>query len=286
MFSLFDLPALRDTRIHVVDVGAMSIDEDIYAPLERVGRATVLGFEPVPEECAKLNAAARTGHQYLPRAVGDGRTRTLHVCNYSMTSSLYEPETALLNLYHALGELVQVAGTVELKTVRLDDIPEALRADFLKLDVQGAELDVLLGAPITLSHTLVVHTEVEFVPLYRHQPLFAEVDQELRRRGFYFHRFQRMSGRPMKPLLRNNDPVLSMGQALWADAVYVQDPLRLHERTPEALLKLAAIMHEVYECFDYTAKVFEAYDRLTGAQVRNSYLARLIGQPDPAAVPA
>ncbi|MEO8657001.1 MAG: hypothetical protein ABI693_00940 [Bryobacteraceae bacterium] len=98
MFSLFDLPALHDTRIHVVDVGAMAIDEDIYAPLERAGRATVLGFEPVPEECANLNANARPGHRYVPQAVGDGRTRTLHLCNYSMTSSLYEPESDLLNL--------------------------------------------------------------------------------------------------------------------------------------------------------------------------------------------
>lgn len=138
MFSVFDLPALRDTRIHIVDVGAMNLGDEIYAPLERAGRATVLGFEPVAEECAKLNQGGRAGHRYLPFAVGDGRRRLFQVCNFSMTSSLYEPNTSLLNLYQALGGLVQVVHREDLKTVRLDDIAEAREADYLKLDVHRA----------------------------------------------------------------------------------------------------------------------------------------------------
>ena len=286
MFSLFGLSALRDTRIHVVDVGAMNLGDEIYAPLERAGRATVLGFEPVAEECAKLNQGGIAGHRYLPFAVGDGRRRTLQVCNFSMTSSLYEPNSSLLNLYQALGELVEVVRREDLRTVRLDDIPEAREADYLKLDVQGAELDILLSAPLTLAHALVVHTEVEFVPLYQNQPLFAEVDQEMRRRGFYFHRFHGLSGRPLKPLLRDNNPNLSMGQLLWADAVYVRDPLRLDELPPDSLLKLAAIAHEVYASYDYAAKVLQEFDRQTGAALCASYLARLTGQPEPVPAPA
>src|SRR5262249_46286712 len=157
-----------------------------------------------------------------------------------------------------------VVRRVDLQTVRLDDLPEAREADFLKLDVQGAELDILLGAPATLSHVLAVHTEVEFVPLYRNQPLFPDVDQELRRRGFYFHRFHGLAGRPLKPLVKDNNPSLSMGQVLWADAVYVRDPQRLCELAPPALLKLAAITHEIYASYDYAAAVLEAYDRRTG----------------------
>ena len=286
MFTLFDLPELRDTHIHIVDAGAMSLGDEVYAPLERLDRVSVLGFEPVPEECERLNLAAPPRHCYLPWAVGDGRRRTLHVCNYSMTSSLYEPDTSLLNLYQALGELVQVVRRVETQTIRLDDLPEAREADFLKLDVQGAELDVLLGAPATLAHVLAVHTEVEFVPLYRNQPLFPEVDQEMRRRGFYFHRFHGLAGRPLKPLLKDNDPSASLGQMLWADAVYLRDPRRLGELSPEALLKLAAITHEIYASYDYTAKVLEAYDRQTGAALQSLYLARLTAHPEPVAVPA
>ena len=280
MFSLFDLPALRDIRINVVDVGAMHLGDEIYAPLERLGRATVLGFEPTRAECDKLNGASRPGHRYLPYAVGDGSRRQLHICNSSMTSSLYEPNARLLDLYHALGEMVQVVAREDITTVRLDDVADALAADYLKLDVQGAELDVMRGAPATLDHILVVHTEVEFVPLYRHQPLFAEVDQEMRRHGFYFHRFHDVSGRTLKPLVLNNNPALSMGQVLWADAVYVRDPLRLDTLSPDRLLKLAAITHEVYASYDYAALALAAYDRQTGHSLQQNYLARLTGHTD------
>ena len=46
--------------------------------------------------------------------------------------------------------------------------------------MQGAERDVIEGASDTLKGVSVVHTGVEFVPLYEGQSLFAEVDQALR----------------------------------------------------------------------------------------------------------
>ncbi len=283
MISFFDLPGTQDVRLSILDVGAMNLGEEIYAPLLELKRGAVLGFEPVPEECEKLNAAG-TSHRYLPYAVGDGRRRRFHICNYPMTSSLFPPNTELLDLYQNLGELVRVVREVEVKTVRLDDIPEARETDFLKMDVQGAELDILLGAPVTLTNAVVVHTEVEFVPLYNGQPLFAEVDQELRRRGFYFHRFHSMMGRPIKPLLRDNNPNASMGQVLWGDAVYVRDPLRLDELSPVQLLKLGAVMHEVYKSYDYVSRVLAFHDKATGSRLYMDYLTRLTGQPQPEAV--
>ncbi len=48
--------------------------------------------------------------------------------------------------------------------------------DLIKIDVQGAELDVFRGGGKALANALMVITEVEFVELYTGQPL-------LRRRG-------------------------------------------------------------------------------------------------------
>jgi methyltransferase FkbM-like protein len=101
-----------------------------------------------------------------------------------MTSSLYAPNTPLLAAFDRLEELVRVVREIPIETHRLDDVPEAAGADYLKIDVQGAELDVLRGAPRLLAEALVVHAEVEFVPLYREQPLFADVDRTLRGAGY------------------------------------------------------------------------------------------------------
>jgi hypothetical protein len=79
-------------------------------------------------------------------------------------SSLLEPNMALLDQFTGFAELFRVVATRPVATRRLDDVPQAAGADYLKLDVQGAELMVLDGAAETLRSVLVVHTEAEFAP--------------------------------------------------------------------------------------------------------------------------
>jgi hypothetical protein len=115
--------------IKVVDVGAMWAGDglDPYSALRDAGLATVVGFEPVAEECDKLNRHFGPPHRYLQYAIGDGTPRRLHVCNESMTSSLYEPNTPLLSAFEGLEEVVRVVREVPIETHRLDDVPEAAR---------------------------------------------------------------------------------------------------------------------------------------------------------------
>lgn len=66
-----------------------------------------------------------------------------------------------MGLYHNLPHFCQVEATWELQTVSLDDVKEAHGADYLKLDVQAAELDVLRGAEKVLESVLAIQAEVE-----------------------------------------------------------------------------------------------------------------------------
>ena len=75
--------------------------------------------------------------------------------------------------------------TVEVRT--LDDFADELRAggpSLLKIDVQGAELDVLRGGQEVLQTFQWVYLEMSFVELYDGQPLADEIVDELRTRGF------------------------------------------------------------------------------------------------------
>ena len=66
--------------------------------------------------------------------------------------------------------------------------------DFLSLDVQGAEYEVLEGGLKTLeTSVLALRLEVEFHELYKDQKLFGDISQFLANRGFHFARFIRMS---------------------------------------------------------------------------------------------
>jgi len=233
-----------------------------------------IGFEPVAAEFEKLRHKTTEHTRYFPYFVGDGTTRAFHECSFSATSSLFEPNTALLAKFQNLEELVRAVKTYPVETKRLDDIPEVTGTDFLKVDVQGAELLVFRGGERMLNDVLVVQTEVEFVPLYKDQPLFAEVDMFLRGRGLQFHRMS-WSGRTFKPLIVNNDAYAAMSQMLWGDAVYVRDFMTFDRLAPLALLKLACIVHECYGSYDLAALALSAYDAQTGARLHPAYVERL-----------
>ena len=65
----------------------------------------------------------------------------------------------------------------ELSTVALDDLlgERSMDVDFIKLDVQGYELEVLRGASRTLRHAQCVLSEASLVPINSGAPLAAEV---------------------------------------------------------------------------------------------------------------
>src|SRR6185503_5009621 len=123
----------------------------------------------------------------VPAALGRvaGET-TLNVAEDPGSSSLYEPDQEVIATRPELTR-IRVVDRVPVTLTTLDEWAADAgveRVDALKLDVQGAALDVLAGAEERLSDVRVVETEVEFNPMYREQPLFADVDRFLRERDF------------------------------------------------------------------------------------------------------
>jgi FkbM family methyltransferase len=280
--ALFNIAPLLPPlpRLKIVDVGAMSLgddDSDAYSSLAAATPCDIYGFEPGGDEVTKLNASAKPGRHYLPYFIGDGSAQTFHQCNFNMTSSLFEPNTSLLAKFQNLEELTRVEKTYQVETKRLDDIPELEGTDFLKTDVQGAELMVFRGAARILDHALVVHTEVQFVPLYKGVPLFGEIDIHLRSKGFSLHRMTQ-SGRTFKPLIFMNEINAALSQILWGDAVYVRDFMQFDQLSGTALVKLATILHETYRSVDLAAFALAAYDRQNASNLQQTYIRKLAGQ--------
>ena len=137
--------------ISIVDVGAMSEGVERYAALLSEGLGSVVGFEPNAAELAALRAMQAPRRHYLPDCLGKGGPGILHITRYPGCSSLYHPNVELIELFHAIGA-ADISGNFfvlrqePVQTRRLDDVSECPPPDYLKLDVQGAELDVLEGA--------------------------------------------------------------------------------------------------------------------------------------------
>lgn len=244
---------------------------DPYAVLTQQPSTNVTGFEPNEAACAARNLNAPSNHKFLPHFIGDGTKRMFHSCANPLTSSLYAPNKALLDIFQRLD--LPLVGAKQVQTERLDAVFSG-DVDYLKIDVQGAELDVLKGGAGALSRAVLVHTEIEFVPMYWDQPLFGDIDVELRRHGYLFHNFVGLFSRQMKPFLINNDPFHGGSQLLYAEAaVYIRDMTRLAELSAHKLARLMLILHYVYESTDFAAYVAQVLGAKIGRDVVNAYIA-------------
>lgn len=271
-----DMPFIR-----IVEVGAMFIGQDSLGKLVQEGHAQVIGFEARKEECEKLNARAlaeasrpdKVRRTYLPYYIGDGSRRKFYLTNSGYTSSLYKPNEELLKHFEWILDVTQVVKTEEVQTTRLDDIPELGEVDFLKMDVQGAELDVIRGAEKTLRNVTVIQTEVEYIPMYENQPLFSDVDIALREHGFWLHGMTTNAGACLKPFsARFYRPYT---QVLWCDYVYTKNFMRLESLSPRQRLAMAVILHEVFQSYDLTAFILNVHDQLMQTRFKDFYLAKM-----------
>lgn len=234
---------------------------DIFAP-----NLTIYGFDADPEACEAANADIEArqvpwNEIHLPIAFAKtSGIRTLHVTKNPMCSSLYQPNQAFLSRFLRLPELVSLDFTLDIETTTLDAFcqSEAIQdIDFLQIDIQGAELQVLEGAMELLERSvLAIQTEVEFSPLYVNQPLFADVDRFLQQQGFSLFDFSSIEREPRSSIHSTIHP----GQLLRADLIYCRDLIQPEKnfqfKTPEQLFKLACIA-DALELTDYALELLE-----------------------------
>jgi FkbM family methyltransferase len=235
----------------VVDIGANPIDGDPpYKEMLQSGLCTVTGFEPQADALAELRRRKGPLETYLPHAVGDGETHRLMVAQESGMTSLLKPDAKRLALFNGFTEWGTVIDEIEVSTCRLDDIDEVGEFDLLKIDIQGGELMTFQNGRRKLADAVAVQTEVSFVPLYKHQPVFGQVDLELRSQGFLPHSFPAIKRWAIAPMVFGNNIRISQNQLLEADIVYVRDIAYPQRLTDEQLSHLAMIAFHVYGSTD------------------------------------
>ncbi len=262
---------LEQVQITICNVGSRKVSSEddygagvwnVFAP-----HLTIYGFDADADACASAEADLESRginwtEKHIPLALGKSTgAATLYVTQDPMCSSLYAPNEQLLSRFANLSELMSLDFPLEMETTTLDAVCQAeeiKNIDFLQIDVQGADLDVLEGASEILNRgVLGVQIEVEFSPLYSNQPLFAEVDTHLRNLGFsLFDLRVAYRHRSCSPIVSQTRP----GQLLWGEAFYLRDPIGDNAnpivKEPEKILKLACIA-DVLDFPDYALELLE-----------------------------
>jgi FkbM family methyltransferase len=167
----------------LVDVGAADCDVSRWSCLEPLLR--VVGFEPQSSKFATLEQ--QPGRRWIQAALGARReTRDFHHTEYWSNCSLLRPNRAITSEL-TTGDGFEVRKVDQMECQPLDEVlaRERIEADYLKVDTQGSELEILQGGQTVVRDQLIaVEVEVEFCELYERQPLFGDVDRFLRESGF------------------------------------------------------------------------------------------------------
>jgi FkbM family methyltransferase len=205
---------------------------------------------------ATAHLASKT-HVLTDCLSGDGGVRPFHIFNDRYRSSILPlvPDFAKRYAFDPQfgwdtdPESTETVERLELGTVTLDAVLKREDGavpppDYLSIDTQGTELEILEGAVETLAtHVLAVFVEVGFAPTYEGQPMFSALEAFLRNRGF---RLASLEVFPAQARTRERVPIgfRSKGFIDSGEALFLRDPkdgMAGLTDTDLGLAKLAAI---------------------------------------------
>ena len=230
-------------HMNVLDIGARDGFAHYWGYYEDC--LEIVGFDPDKQQARLLGGRCKA-----MALSGDSEERIFYVIRYPGSSGFFPPNVEFANRLQNR-DYLNIIDTVEIQTVSLDSLN--LKPDFLKLDTEGSELEILQGGQRTLKSALGISVEVGFVELFKGQPLFREVDSFLSNQGFALYdlttsRLARWQ--PGKTGMSNgNQGQVIVGQVLYFRDIYPT----LDGYNLETVLKMASL----FEVFNLTDCAFE-----------------------------
>jgi FkbM family methyltransferase len=178
--------ALRGRSSVFFDVGARGGLQVKWRPANACGLLHTFIFEPDPAEAARLRAT-RNGVTVVEKALGDARRHaTLTIYNQAGLSSVRKANRTVVSRY-PYGQTFDEVGEVGVELHPLAELIENAEVPsphFIKVDVQGFELEILKGLERHIDRVVAIELEGQFEEIYQQQPLFPEIYDWLRSRGF------------------------------------------------------------------------------------------------------
>lgn len=213
--------------------------------------------------------------KFYPVALGRKKEkRTFSVCQWPGSSGFYPANMKFMQRFPNENlEAMKVLKTIKIETVDLDSFAGENGIDyidFIKLDVEGSELDVLQGAIKVLQKSVLgLSLEVLFHSCIRNQPTFSDIDLFLNSLGFkLFDLAMYRHARKALPFPINSPlGVTKQGQVLWGQALYLRDgvselesPQGIHDWDHVKVLKLASLM-ELFHLPDCAVELIQTAEQ-------------------------
>ena len=246
----------KDIKINIIDVGAMGGLSKIWGPIESIINA--IGFEPDPIEFEKLKEDKNVKY-YNYALYSESKNLEFNIARGGGKSSLLIPNEKFLEKYSDYNNYVveekKPIPKIFVKT--LDELVkqnEKLDPDFIKLDTQGSELEILRGSEKVLTEKVCgCLIEISFVETYKNQPLFREIDSFMEQKGFNLFDIKRYYWK--KDILYN---YRGKGQLIMGDALYFKKYEEIKHWSFEKVLRFITLLY-YFGYYDYAIEIVKNF---------------------------
>lgn len=240
---------LKNNKIVFIDIGAAIQIIPRWKRIDKFNLKYIL-FEPNRSEFKKLNLNKKYYNHYKVynfALSNKNKVLKLYLTKGIYQSSVLEPNFNLINKFPN-PERYSIVGKELLNAKKLDYF-KINNVDFVKIDTQGYNYEILNGASKTLKNVIGIETEVEFAQVYKKQKLFGDISSYLRKKNFDFIDFT-----TLKRWNRSN--VQNYGQCIFGNALFLKTPDKILKMNESKIIKYIAIciLYNQYELADYILK--------------------------------
>ena len=177
-----------DLAITVLDLGArLGLVDEGFAELKLLKNCQVIGVEADKEECNRILADKSLGNYTRCDDLvlwTKKQEATIYITKLKGCSSILEPNTELLKDFQC-GSWFDIEKKIPVLTTSFEQFCLSLPdLDYIKIDLQGIESDLLTAYPQITNLATGISLEVQFEELYKQQKTFDHIHPLLRNNGF------------------------------------------------------------------------------------------------------
>ena len=248
---------LSNNNLILIDIGASGGVNPKWNKKKK-NFLTVL-FEPNKNAYEHLLKNKKKNEVIIQKALSEKKQNlNYYICQSHQASSFYKPNLNFLKQFYNY-ERFNITKEVTIETDTLDNqlfINDVHDLDFIKLDVQGYEFNILKGSNNSLKKTIGIEIECEISEMYINQPLFSDVNNFVQSKKFELFDLKRYYWKRKNGSITNN----KKGQLIFVDALYLKSPERIINDYSNNIKKLIKSYY-IYLYYGYTdlAKIILSY---------------------------